>query len=91
MATTAENGVHNFDSKFPIIATNLRALVSSWLPPAREPSPVDEENVSNGETQGRQERYWPLKFRRRVNFKIGFRCKALWVSTEHTIPKSNEP
>jgi len=53
-----ENGVQtpSLEARFPIVATNLRALVSSWLPPAREPSPVDEEISANGESEGRQER-----------------------------------
>lgn len=60
MATKVkENGVQapSLEARFPIVATNLRALVSSWLPPAREPSPVDEEISVNGENEGRQERY----------------------------------
>jgi hypothetical protein len=57
MATSKQRGVQSFEARFPIVATNLRALVSSWLPAAREPSPVDEENGVNEETQGRQEGY----------------------------------
>lgn len=57
MATSRYEGIHNFESQFPIVATNLRALVSSWLPPAREPSPVDDETPVNGENEGRPERY----------------------------------
>jgi len=57
MATSRDEGIHTFESQFPIVATNLRALVSSWLPPAREPSPVDDGNQVNGESEGRPERY----------------------------------
>lgn len=46
-----------FESQFPIVATNLRALVSSWLPPAREASPVDDEKSIDGQVGGRHERY----------------------------------
>jgi hypothetical protein len=56
MATARQDGSQSFESQFPIVATNLRALVSSWLPAARDPSPIDEETV-DGEVDGRQERY----------------------------------
>jgi len=57
MATSRHGGSHNFESQLPIVATNLRALVSSWLPPAREPSPVDDERAVDGDAEGRPERY----------------------------------
>lgn len=57
MASSREDGIQGFESRFPIVATNLRALVSSWLPPARDPSPIDDERVIDGEVHGRQERY----------------------------------
>ena len=57
MATTRREGIQVFESQFPIVATNLRALVSSWLPPAREPSPVDDEKPIDGQVSGRHERY----------------------------------
>jgi hypothetical protein len=69
MATARQNGSQSFESQFPIVATNLRALVSSWLPPARDPSPIDEETV-DGEVAGRQERY-RKNINRKVNEQIG--------------------
>ena len=57
MATSRHDGIHTFESQFPIVATNLRALVSSWLPAAREPSPVEDDTAVDGETEGRPERY----------------------------------
>lgn len=57
MASTRREGIQVFESQFPIVATNLRALVSSWLPPAREPSPIDDEKPLDGQVDGRQERY----------------------------------
>lgn len=59
MATSTQNGVHSLEARFPIVATNLRALVSSWLPPAREPSPI-EESGGSGIDEGRQERQPPF-------------------------------
>ena len=57
MATSRKEGIQSIESLFPIIATDLRTLVSSWLPPARDPSPIDDEYPPNGEFNGRQERY----------------------------------
>jgi len=57
MATSRREGIQVFESQFPIVATNLRALASSWLPPARDPSPMDDENPIDKEADGRQERY----------------------------------
>jgi hypothetical protein len=57
MASTRREGIQVFESQFPIVATNLRALVSSWLPPAREPSPIDDEKPLDGQADGRYERY----------------------------------
>jgi hypothetical protein len=58
-ARVKEGGMMSFEARFPIVATNLRTLVGSWLPPAREPSPVDEEREDAESAQGRQERYRP--------------------------------
>jgi hypothetical protein len=57
MATVRKNAaVYSLESQFPIVATNLRALVSSWLPPAREPSPEYDDNTLDDEAEGRPER-----------------------------------
>lgn len=55
MATKIDKETQALQYQFPIIATNLRALVSSWLPPARESSPDDGEDASRA-IQGRPER-----------------------------------
>jgi len=61
MATVTKNAaVHPLQSQFPIVATNLRALVSSWLPPARDPSPEDDDNTLDDDAEGRPERYLNL-------------------------------
>ena len=57
MATARKNGAHPLESQFPIVATNLRALVSSWLPPARDPSPEYDEKDPDEDDEGRPERY----------------------------------
>jgi hypothetical protein len=56
MAMARQEGIQSIESQFPVVATNLRALVSSWLPAARDPSPIDEETIDS-EPAGRQERY----------------------------------
>ena len=58
MATVRQNAAHPLESQFPIVATNLRALVSSWLPPARDPSPeYDDDDALHETAEGRPERY----------------------------------
>jgi len=57
MAASRASAVQAFESRFPIVAANLRALVSSWLPPARDPSPVDSHSTHKEEpSAGRIER-----------------------------------
>jgi len=57
MAAPPASAVQAFESRFPTVAANLRALVSSWLPPARDPSPVDDHNTYKEEASaGRLER-----------------------------------
>lgn len=57
MAAAKKQRIQSLESLFPIIPTDLRELVSSWLPPAREPSPEVDECAANIELNGRQERY----------------------------------
>jgi hypothetical protein len=57
MSTLRQEGTMSFAAQFPIVANNLRSLVSSWLPPAREPSPEEEENAENQDFDARQERH----------------------------------
>jgi hypothetical protein len=58
MATSRIPGIQAFESRFPVVAANLRALVSSWLPAARDPSPIDDDaNRETAAAAGRPERY----------------------------------
>jgi hypothetical protein len=73
MATSKNEQTQILQYQLPIVATNLRALVSSWLPPARDPSPMEDDVQTNGDIEGRQERYIYI-------------CNTL---TEQTSPWSN--
>lgn len=67
MATVRQNAAHPLESQFPIVATNLRALVSSWLPLAREPSPEYDDDALDENAEGRPERYLHDE-KRRIDF-----------------------
>jgi hypothetical protein len=75
MATSRIAGVQAFESRFPVLAANLRALVSSWLPAARDPSPIDDDaNRETAAVAGRPERYQPPK----PPFKALTHCALDW-------------
>lgn len=71
MATPRHDGIVSIESQFPIVVTNLRALVSSWLPPARDPSPEEEDKPEAKEFQGRKERYATLPSRLTIRLALG--------------------